>query len=758
MTAVQTAPDLSTKKAAIHSLREIAGEVFERELDRPIEVQRLSQIALAERNYLYFQGKQYLVPAPDIKGRTIGWRQVGKTGKGKDPRFASIYNHIYGDGIKFMAIIGQQLAKLKAVPDDPGNTEFRRMAETGDMAIELLHRWWNIQRLQRQIAFHNWVTGPAFLHPRYVSDGYQYGWVEELTFTTETMEEPAGFRCQNCQEKSPTQLCQKCANPIDPAFFEPASRITLPVEGPPERYARGRVEMNICSSLFVTIPFGKDEMRKLEWLAWRQVMPKYVLKGRYKQFADEGTSSTIDQATTDATEGIESPSGIDGRGQSEKSVYEERWITPQVYQAFPLATRRALQKQFPDGMMIARAGDQILDVEASKLIDNWSACVTGTGEYLESAPLAHYLISMQDDTNSLFNMGKEIVLRHIPRALIDSSLIDREAWNEKPPTVGELLLTRIGGNQNLGAMVKDLPRADFPPELIQLEAVIAAQRQYIGGVQPVLAGGGDQTFTTWRASAQAKNMAMMQLTPVVLNTHDGIGEATMNGVRQLVKYGTGEEMIPPKKGIAFAQARVLRLEELSETGWHIERIENLPMSYGEKVQRVQELAEQNPPLSMTIGLHHPMNTKAVQEMLGVDDLYCPGSHEQEAAEALIEKLLLEQPGDDIDPMTGGPIRKSSQPVRPFEHKNHGAFAEIIRTWCNSSIGREMNLSNPLGYENVALHGQEQEQMAAAMMAPAPAAEGGPQPGGAPPAGGDSPLAPVQTASTGPIPPVEEGLE
>lgn len=765
--AVSISPDLSNKRSFLEKMGEPFKKVLDEDLDRPMEVQRMAQIALAQRNYLYWQGKQYLVPKMDFEGRTLGWKSlsggVGRQPKDKkNPRFSSVYNHVYSDGAKFMAVIGQQIAKLKAVADDPGNIDFRNAAESGDMAIELLHRWWNIPRVQRQIAFHSWVTGPVFLYPQYVSDGYRYGWVEEPRFETETMTESAGYRCPACQEKSPVEICQtaeceRYLKPIDPSFFEPASTVTLPVELPPKKYARGRVELNVCSSMFVTVPFGRDDISKVEWLAWRRVLNDYTIKGMHGIDVKERSGSELDRFTEEVQDEIESPEGNIGRAGEKRPVYEQRWLTPDVYHAFPKSTRRALQKEFPNGLMIARVGEKLLDIRPAKLIDEWSVCVTGTGENIESYPISHYIISPQDDVNALMNMAKEITLRHIPRALVDSSLIDREKWNEKPPVVGELLLTRMGGNMNLGQMVKDLPRADFPPELLNLLQVFFAQREEINGVRGVLSGGGKTQHTTWRALAQAKNMALMQLAPVILNTHDGIAGATMNGVRQLEKFGTGEEVIPPPKGVAFSKARSLRLEEVTATGWHVELADAIPMSYGEKVQRVQELAQETPQVAQAIGLNHPMNAPEMQTMLGVEDLYCPGQNEREAAEALINDLLGEQPFDDIDPMTGAPLRKSSREPLPFEHKNHAAFAEILRTWCNSDIGRQMRVENPAGYENVQLHGLAQDQAAMAAMQP-PLPEGAPAAGpAAPPNGEQSPLSPVETASTGPIPPVEEGL-
>jgi hypothetical protein len=225
--------------------------------------------------------------------------------------------------------------------------------------------------------------------------------------------------------------------------------------------------------------------------------------------------------------------------------------------------------------------------------------------------------------------------------------------------------------------------------------------------------------------------------------------------------GTGKLSAPADKPNSFNHKEAIDVSSIRMEGWHIEPIETMPFSFGEKVQVIGELAKENPNLAVAVGLNHPNNISEVQQMFGIDTLYAPGENEREAALARIQQLLQETASDDIDPMTGKPIRVSSRPVRPFEDNNHALITEIFRTWCNSDSGRKAEQENPGGYENVTLHGQEQQQAGMAAMMPAP---GGPPPsdgqavaGSA--AGGPSPestLAPVDATTTGPIPPVDNG--
>jgi hypothetical protein len=124
-------------------------------------------------------------------------------------------------------------------------------------------------------------------------------------------------------------------------------------------------------------------------------------------------------------------------------------------------------------------------------------------------------------------------------------------------------------------------------------------------------------------------------------------------------------------------------------------------------------------------------------------MYAPGSFERDKTLERIQRLLQERAITEFDPMTGQPVKRSSIAVQPFEDKNHDLIAEIMRVWANSEAGRAAEQDNPEGYENVVLHGQEQE---AAMLPPPAPGNGGPAPLPAGPPQGQLPAANVAGAA------------
>jgi hypothetical protein len=77
----------------------------------------------------------------------------------------------------------------------------------------------------------------------------------------------------------------------------------------------------------------------------------------------------------------------------------------------------------------------------------------------------------------------------------------------------------------------------------------------------------------------------------------------------------------------------------------------------------------------------------------------------------------------VDPMTGIPaVETSSVPIDPFLDTDHTTIAMIIREWCMSPAGQQAEQDPAQYFQNVKLHGQEQDAAAqAAMMQQAMAA-------------------------------------
>jgi hypothetical protein len=675
MTPLAEAPVL-TKEQLLELLSEPLTQVIRDELDRPNEAARLAQVAIAERNYLYWQGKQYLTPKYDTEARTIGYVSALEGPNRNRRKFASCYNIIYGDGIKFVAIVGQRRPNQKCVPDIPDDEEQNRKAKDADAAKTHLHRTWEIRRRMKEIAFHLWTTGPVFFYTHYVADGHKYGWTQEPVMDVAQQELPEG-----------------------------GTRGVPNITGV-EQYPKGAVELDILSIFHVSVPFGKKSLGDCDWLNYQAREPKHRIKAIHPDLPDEISEGAEDTPTErDAAEAIDktaSPTGTQEEQADRKWLYELRWIRPKVYEALEKEHRDLLYERFPNGLKVIRVQGKVIDLVPEKLDDYWTVCKTGTGEYINSEPLCFTYIPVQDDTNDFFNMGRETILRGIPKVLVDGQLIDTVALEKNEPVIAEVIRTKLGTGQDIGKMIGQLPTARFSDQLMPFWKAIRDTSRENGGISPVLFGGGPPT-PTYREAAQRKNQALMQLQPPFDEMQMSVAGFTTNGIRELARYGSDTVTVPPETGGGLEESYVLNLAMLQEDGWHVEPEESVPMSFGEKVERIGQIAAENPGLAQSIGMTHPMNVESVHQMFGVEDFYQPGAHERAKVLKVIQRLLTEAPLQDMDPMTGQVIELPSIEPDEFTDKNHIFFVEIVRAWCNSPAGLRQEETNPEGYRNVKLY-------------------------------------------------------
>lgn len=759
------AANVPTREQLIKLLSEPVNTVIREDLDGPNEASRLTRVAQAEKNYLYWQGKQYLVPRIDSQYGTVGYRSALSKGKKKSRVFASVYNIIYGDGIKFVSVVGQRRHNQRAVPDNAENQDQVAQAKDANAMARYLHRQWDIQRKSAVMAFHLWTTGPAFLYTHYVTNPLKYGYSQEPVIDLVDSVDPEGFRCPECGEKSPGIQCQNCGAPLLMTTYEPSSVTQVPQITGMQSYPNGAVELDVLSVMHVSVPFtARDIDDDVDWLSYLGAFPKYRVLATYEGKIDKDQiekaegEDTADREAMDAVERTQNPDGSVRASNRDRYLVEQRWWKPEVYHAFSDSVRKRVMTAYPDGMRTVRVNGVLVDLLGEKLADYWSVCKTGTGEYIMSDPLCFTTMPVQDDINNAANMGMETLMRGVPKTIVDGALFDAVSTDDdgtNQPLIGELIRTRTATGQDISKLIGQIPAARLSDQLVPFTGGLREQSRDINGIRPELTGGG-QTTQTFREALQRKNQALMQFNPPFDGMQQAISRATENGIREAARYGTGKINVAPEKENGLEESEIIDQAMLSESGWHIEAEESVPMTFAEKAERMSQIATENPQLAISLGMGHPMNAEAVHQMFGVEDFYQPGANERAKVLRVIRQLLQEQPvvqqTVQVDPMTGlqtlGTQELPSVMPEEFADKDHILFADIVRAWCNSPPGQKQKESNPQGYRNVELYGLQHDQMAMPPM-PLPG-QLGPGPKGPV---GPEPTGPTSTGE--PLPPVSE---
>jgi hypothetical protein len=720
------------------------GKWITEDLDRPLSAARTAQLLRAKRALFYWEGKQYGHLEWDSHLGSFDW--VPLDFKEESQRvFANVYNILYSDGQKFNSLVGQRRLNQKAVADDADNLDQYVASQKANTMARHLLRYWKLQkRAPNEIAEVMWNTGPVFGFVDHVIDGRKHGFHTEPIYGVEEVEGPGEMVCSVCGGKSPEQspACTNCGAPLDPATSPviPGAPMQQTVQTGEQEYAKGMPELQLLNCIQVMVPYeAKWIDDDCEWLDYAlplsKTKAKLVLqrlnaaKKDLSPLADWDTDENVAEAQR-ILEEIQNPNDRTTDRVQDTVSYGRRWFNPRAYDGMPREIRRAVEKIFPDGCVIHRMGGRPVSVDAQKMTEHWSVCKTGTNAYINGPGLCHNIMGQQDSINNFWNCADETIMRGIPKHIVDSQILNPETV-KKSGSVGELLFTRTGGVDLSKAFVT-IPTAQLHQALMPVAEMMRNYTREADNIQPALFGGGDPA-PTWRQDQQQKAGALQGLQLPFESMQNFISDILEDGVRLGARYGVGEVAVPAN---GFGEVgESIDMAELEESGWHIEAADTAPQSFNEKVTKLSGLAQEAPQLAASIGLGHPINAAQTKAYFGVEDFFAPGEYVFLNVMNRIQKLLLEPPTPaPVDQNTGAPMldmmgqplpETSSIPPDPFEDQDHATIANMIREWCMSPAGQKAKMDETKYFQNVKLHGMEQDQAAqAAMMAMAPPAEPG----------------------------------
>jgi hypothetical protein len=722
------------------------------DLDRPLSAARAAQLLRAKKALYYWEGKQYGHLKYDAHLGSFDW--VPLDFKEEVQRvFANVYNIVYADGQKFNSLVGQRRLNQKAVADDAQNFTQTAVASKANTMAKHLLRYWKLQRrAPNEIAEVVWNTGPVFGFVDHVVDGRKHGYHNEPIYGTEEVEGPGELLCPVCGGKSPedSPQCVNCGSPLDPATAPkiPGPPIQQTVQQGEQSYAKGMPELQLLSCIQVMTPYdAKWVDDDLEWLDYSyplsKLKAKLVLqrlnaaKKDLTPLADWDSDENVAEAGR-ILEEIQNPNDRTIDRTQETVSYGRRWLNPCAYDGMPRAMRRAAEKMFMDGCLIHRMGGKPVAIDATKMTEHWSVCKAGTNCYINGPGLVHNVMGQQDSINNFWNMADEIIMRGIPKHIVDSQVLNPETV-KKSGTVNELLFTRTGGVDLSKAFVT-IPTAQLHQGLMPVAEMMRQYTREADNIQPALFGGGDPA-PTWRQDQQQKAGALQGLQLPFEGMQNFVSDILEDGVRLGARHGVGMVSVPSSGFGEIGES--IDLADLEEEGWHIEAVDTAPQSFTEKVTKLSGLSQEAPQLAQSIGLGHPINAAQTKAYFGVDDFYAPGEFLYQTVMNRIQKLLSEPTiPPQIDPNTGQPVldqmgmpavETSSIPIDPFLDTDHTTIATIIREWCMSPAGQQASEDPGQYFNNVKLHGQEQDAAAQAAMMQQAMAAAPPAENAAPPA-------------------------
>ncbi len=687
-------------------------------VDADVDPEKIQQFLKARKAYYYYDGKQNL--AYHFFGDAIDYMPVGSpvhsANQDEEEGFYDyIMNIVKGDGRKFAAVIGNRAPNVKAVADDDSDEEALTNQRKADATARLLYSWWRMKRVQRQVAYLLWKAGTIFGYTPFVSSEYKYGKRTEPKFRLEQQQiSEAGFRCPQCGQLVPEQqgyqnMACPCGAPLDYANFEDAKFAPAPVEDGFEEYPNGRVECHLFSVLYVTVPFYSRTLEDVPWLKLEyeehkgRLMAAYPGLREYLEGSDSNTGASGPSQSGDlgvqVRQAISSPTGAVYHRKN-LVTYTRYWLRPEMFQLVKEDDiRNLLVQNYPEGVKITRVKDKILKLEGERIDHVWAVCKPETSDFVYADPMAQDHIEIQDVVNVILNIGVETFERAIPWMMGDPEVIDFEQIRSRARRPAEMVPIIPGQGQSLKDAIREAPMAQMSAEAIPFSQMAHEGAREIAGVTKTVFGGDSGQETTAREYEGKRNQAMMQLSTPWDEIRDFVAQLLKNGVRQLARFGPQVVKAPGGGGME----EISELASLEQDNWHYEVEETIPITPGQRADRVLFLLEKGPTAAGLLGLLHPQNAQLIQDLLGMTGLYVPNSEEIEAVKEKIRALLKEAPIQN--PQTG--ILESS--LQPEWAENSELWVAAIKAWAISKAGRKVAKDNPKGWSNVIAYGELHEQ-------------------------------------------------
>lgn len=696
-------PQLPPASVIIEQLQGELQAFLHRHVVLEVDTEKQIQYAELRRAFLYWDGKQYLVP--EVRGGMIvDWQALlppGMTPR-RDPieldydsrgRYDTIVNQVKGDGNKFIAVLGNRSPNPKASPLDENSVDCARKAKRADRICKALRKKWKVNETHRKLMLHAWRDGTFFLYT------------------------------------------------------------------PLEKDSQGRPSpgLHAHTGYTVTIPFYAEDFKKLPWLWMQYEANKGELVDRFPQLLDRmetdvGGSDAISQTGLWTRALLASHTGDVRKVSQNRWTYSEIWLEPMMFNFFgkrfygttQIPLREWFKQQFPRGARLTIVGDKIVDIVPESYRDVWSCGQPGIASTIMMPPICKDFIPIQDVLNNIVNLNQENIERGIPLTLVDPNVLNVNAINSRNAVPGEFVPTLPGSSGKLSDAVKSVEVAEYQPEAQSFAAQVLELGRQITGVLPPIFGGGDSN--TAREADIKKTQALMQLGLVWMGALDVWAGAYTNAVKTIALFGAeilrqfglsemdiqgASELVDPETG------------ELS--GFTVEVEEAIPSTWGQRKDSVMFLLEGGSPEKMQVtGALDPANAGNVQDALGLQNWTVPGGNLKSYLLEEIKGLLAEKPqmppmGDPmqpdmggIDPMTGMPMEDPMMspmepPMQPMPSRmpdpiivDAMAAMPIVREWLLSDEGRMQQELNPEGWENVKLWAQELMFMSQ----PPPMAEGG----------------------------------
>lgn len=729
---------------------------------RRMEVEQAWEALHFERGY------QHL-----LKGRRGGWELPGP-GSGFSAKDQKNHNNIYNTNIYgpkgdiIVAALSRETPKVEFFPSNPEYAPDKAAAEEANNFKEIWARNNNLHKLLVDCARIFWNEDRVLLWTRYELNGQEYGFEEEPEAPTvpEDILNPPDAQPTGQEGEEDALAAQESPEPEGMEDIIGAAQ-----EG--QKKPLGREVTSCHGKLDHKVPISVDEVKDMPWAQLSLDLDVAVVRGMFpwisdkiKPGSDGYSDSQLDRIARQNVRQAVLGAYVTGDSMARQTTVKFTWMRPSFFldDSVSDAARAELIEAFPDGCLLARAGQEY-GFSRNECMDDHIAIghpTSGKGQNRRS--MGEALIAIQKRINDWVDLMDDYFKRTVPKKWYNAEAFDMEAMKNNPNMPGSSgpFQPQPGlANESQYIMVEPTPQPQAAlPDFIKW--FITNLSEEISGALPSLFGAatGEETATN---GLLQNSSALQRVGCPWNNVQDLFAIAAAQAVRCAAECRDGKRITQsiPKVGVFSVDTAKLLMGSVL---CYAESNPAFPESWQQREQKLMTMIDasaQNPMLAQW--LMAPQNLEVLADGIRLKAFKVPGASSIQKQKAEFELLLRSGPVDNPQllqaqvalekaqagmqqaTLTGAPVppeaatmiqtlqqmmqklppKVSSIPVAQDESELHVIEAAQCFEWMNSNEGQKFRFGTPeqrAAYENVHLHWSEHVAVAkriAAENAPPP---------------------------------------
>jgi hypothetical protein len=724
---------------------------------RRMEVEQAWEALHFERGY------QHL-----LRGKRGGWELPGG-GQGKkanERNHNSIYDtNVYGPkGDIIVAALSREVPKVEFFPVNPEWGPDKIASEEADRFKEIWARNNNLHDLLVQCSRIFWNEDRVLLWTRYQLDGQKYGFEEDTS--TPTVPE----NILNPPDDAPTgqegqaDFLEVTESPVQ-ANGEVNDLLNSAGIGNNAKKPLGMEITTAHGKLDHKVPISVDNFSEMQFV---QLMLDYdvaMVRGMFPWIASKINPGTDGQSATQldriARENVRQAvlgAYVTGDSLTRHTTVKYTWMRPAMFldQTVSDEVKAELLEAFPDGVLLARAGQEYAFSRNEKMDDHLAIGHPSAGKGQNRRSLGTALISVQKRINDWVDLLDDFFKRTIPKKWMNAEAFDMDAIKKEPNVPGSIgPFEPQPGLTTESQYIMVEPTPQHQPALPDfIKWFITTLSEEISGALPSLFGNATGENTVGNAVIQ-RDQALQRVGSPWNNLQDLFADAARQAVKCAAECRDGKEITQnlgqDRGNVVVNTANLLGGNVLC----YPESNPSLPETEEQKAAKIMNLidkANQAPASPLSQWVFSPSNLEETAKAFRMKNYKVAGAtsvtKQRSEFELLLraapvpnpqllqmsagvekvkgEMLAATQRGEQVPPQAAAMVTQLEQgmqampklvstiPVAQDESENHVVEANECFEWMNSTEGQKFKYGTKeqrAGYDNIHLHWNEHVTMA-----------------------------------------------